>query len=320
MACALLVSGGVFAPPAGAAVPDAPGPSGVLCVDGRDCRLTMVARLRNAPFPYDGRNGDSGVAFFDGKDDATGQRAHSVTEGLAYPERPHYRDDRVLIHVPPDFDPSKRFHYMVFFHGHDSEIVRTVIDDLQVVRQVNDSHRNVVLVAPQLAREARDSSPGKLWRPAALARLMDEVANVLTDRFGKRLRGGFTRAPIVLAGFSGGFRATAYSLDRGGVGPRIAGVLLLDALYGDIEMFAGWLGRSRRHPPFLALHGESSRPLSLSLADRMAALGHKVVDQMPPTLSAGTCAVVAVDSEHWRVPVDGPPRDPVAEFLRRLPR
>lgn len=308
------------ATPTPAHAPARPDAGEVLCHDRPDCRLTLVARLRYAPFPYDGPVGDGKQPFFDRRDPVTKERLHSVGEELAYPERPHYRDNRVLIHVPPRFDPKRRFHLVVFFHGHDSEILRTVADELAVIRQVNASGRNVILVAPQLARDARDSSPGKLGRPGGLGRLMNEVADVLAARLGRRHRAAFGAAPVALVGFSGGYKTVAYGLDRGGIESRITAVFLLDAVYAEVDRFVQWLQRQRRRAALVVIHGSSSRPVTEELERRLKAAGLGVTDRLPPTLGPGIRAVIAVDTDHGRIPLDGPPHDPVAELLRRLPR
>ena len=47
--------------------------------------------------------------------------------------------------------------------------------------------------------------------------------------------------PVIIVGYSGGFVPTAYSLDVGGLGNRVRGVFLLDAVYGELDKFASWI-------------------------------------------------------------------------------
>jgi hypothetical protein len=51
--------------------------------------------------------------------------------------------------------------------------------------------------------------------------------------------------PIVIVGYSGGFLPTAFSLEIGGISDRVRGVLLLDAVYGELDKFAAWIETHR---------------------------------------------------------------------------
>ena len=51
--------------------------------------------------------------------------------------------------------------------------------------------------------------------------------------------------PIVIVGYSGGFLPTAWSLEVGGVTNRVRGVVLLDAVYGELDKFASWIENNR---------------------------------------------------------------------------
>ena len=50
---------------------------------------------------------------------------------------------------------------------------------------------------------------------------------------------------MILVGYSGGFVPTAWSLKCGGLGKRVRGVFLLDAVYGELDKFASWIGNNR---------------------------------------------------------------------------
>jgi hypothetical protein len=45
--------------------------------------------------------------------------------------------------------------------------------------------------------------------------------------------------------YSGGFVSAAYSLHVGGLGSRVIGVVLLDALYGELDKFSSWILNNR---------------------------------------------------------------------------
>ena len=51
--------------------------------------------------------------------------------------------------------------------------------------------------------------------------------------------------PIVIVGYSGGFLPAAWSLEVGGLGNRVRGVFLLDAVYGELDKLASWIENNR---------------------------------------------------------------------------
>jgi hypothetical protein len=135
---------------------------------------------------------------------------------------------------------------VVFFHGNGATLERDVRDRQLVPQQISDSGVNAVLLAPQMAVDAADSSAGKFWQADGLKRFMAESAEHLA-----RLTGdpgslkSFANMPIVLVGYSGGFLPTAWSLEVGGVSDRVRGVILLDAVYGELDKFASWIDSHR---------------------------------------------------------------------------
>lgn len=276
--------------------------------------LTFVARLASAPFPIEDPDG----AYFDGRDAATGERFHTGPSG-PLPETRHYRDDRVLFHVPRHFNPARPFELLVFFHGHRAELERTLIGEHALTRQIDDSRRNVVLVAPQLALDAPDSHPGKLAEPQGFARFLDEAADVLAAHVAGLGREAAARAPVIVAAFSGGYRTAALSLERGGVERRVHGVCLIDAIYGEVERLGAWLAGPGRRDFFLCLYGESSREGTEALADALGKDDIAVVRAYPKRLSPGIVYLAWVETPHDLIPCDGPPKAPITDLLRRLP-
>ena len=73
------------------------------------------------------------------------------------------------------FDARKPGVIVVFFHGNGATLERDVRDRQMVPQQISDSGVNAVLLAPQLAVDAADSSAGKFWQPGGLKRFVDEV-------------------------------------------------------------------------------------------------------------------------------------------------
>jgi hypothetical protein len=135
---------------------------------------------------------------------------------------------------------------VVFFHGNGATLERDVRDRQLVPQQISDSGVNAVLLAPQLAVDAADSSAGKFWQPGGLKRFINESADHLADLYGDPgAAKAFANMPVVIVGYSGGFVPTAWSLEVGGLGDRVRGVFLLDAVYGELDKFASWIEKNR---------------------------------------------------------------------------
>ena len=158
-----------------------------------------------------------------------------------------FADSGVLLHLPQGFDARRPAVMVVYFHGHGANLGDDVARRQQLPAQVSASGANAVLVAPQLAVNAADSSPGKLWQPGGFARLLDEAAQHLAKLHGDpRTVRTFAEMPVVIVAYSGGYVAAAWSLHHGGADGRVAGVVLLDAVYGEIDKFADWLTLDRK--------------------------------------------------------------------------
>jgi hypothetical protein len=135
---------------------------------------------------------------------------------------------------------------VVFFHGNGATLERDVRDRQLVPQQISESGVNAVLLAPQLAVDAADSSAGKFWQPGGFKRFMDESAGQLARLYGDpNAAKAFANMPIIIVGYSGGFLPTAWSLEVGGISDRVRGVFLLDAVYGELDKFASWIEHHR---------------------------------------------------------------------------
>jgi len=206
--------------------------------------MTKLVDFENAPFPFHGVVPGSGRPFLNAG--AESSRGHVTFRGQTLWESRTFSDDRVLLHIPPGFDPSRPAVMVVFFHGHGAIIDRDVRDRQQVPTQITAAGANAVLVAPQFAVDAADSSAGKFWEPNGFRRFLDEAAVKLAYMYGDgRTASAFSRMPIVIVAYSGGFGPTLSVLDRGGVRSRVRGLVLLDALYAGIDKFADWIADNR---------------------------------------------------------------------------
>jgi hypothetical protein len=205
---------------------------------------TSLVDFETSPFPYHGNMPGSDKPFLNAGEE--GHRGHVNFRGHVLWEAQTYSDDHVLLHIPPGFDPKRPAVMVVFFHGHGADLARDVRDRQRLPDQITAAGANAVLVAPQFAFDAADSSAGKFWEPDGFKKFLDEAAQKLAKMYGDpRSAVAFGRMPIVIVAYSGGFGPTLAVLDRGGVGARLRGLVLLDALYAGIDNFADWIANNR---------------------------------------------------------------------------
>ncbi|MBF0427705.1 MAG: hypothetical protein HQL94_02170 [Magnetococcales bacterium] len=291
-----------------------------ICQSKPSCYLSIIARLHHAPFPYDGMVGDRNQPFFDHMDPKNGQRMHTTDSGTILSETSHYLDNRVLIHIPPKFNPKKPFYVLVFFHGHFTEIYSTLVEEMLLIKQINAVSHNIILVAPQMVLNAADSSPGKLYRPRGFTNMMGDVSRVLKKIMGQKFAKRFNKAPVILTAYSGGYRALAYTLDRGlpeDQIKRLYGVILLDALYGELDKFDTWLQRSD-HGFLVNFYGPSSTPLSVELQQKLQERSQAWSQSLSKQLISRGIYFLSVPTSHHSIVLDGPPRWPLVYILNSI--
>ncbi|WP_315761981.1 MULTISPECIES: alpha/beta hydrolase [unclassified Bradyrhizobium] len=246
--------------------------------------LTTLVSMKSSAFPYYGTNPASDAPFLNVTSGE--RRGHRSLSGRVYWQDQTYNDSRVLVHVPENFDVRKPGVIVVFFHGNGATLERDVRDRQLVPQQISDSSVNAVLLAPQMAVDAADSSAGKFWQPGGFKRFMDEAAGSLARLTGEPSAAkAFAAMPIVIVGYSGGFLPTAWSLEVGGVTDRVRGVVLLDAVYGQLDKFAGWIERNRSgffvssYTHYTARH---DRELMATLRERGIAISEDIDGPLKP--------------------------------------
>ncbi|HET9959861.1 MAG TPA: hypothetical protein VFQ61_35460 [Polyangiaceae bacterium] len=168
---------------------------------------------------------------------------------LGLPQAPfatqNYADDTVIVFVPRTY----RFHAaegvpaVVHFHGHNSSAKRAMVAH-SLREQLVDSRQNAVLIVPQLAVFAADSSCGRLAQAGGLAKLLGS-ALTHAARFGRtaltesRFPDQAKLGRVCISAHSGGYHAAACSLRSGGV--DVSETYLFDALYAESQTFRDWV-------------------------------------------------------------------------------
>jgi hypothetical protein len=251
---------------------------------------TALIGLKSSAFPYYGNNPRTETPFLNvANGDRHGHRSYS---GRVYWQDETFNDNRVLMHVPEHFNANKPGVIVVFFHGHGATLERDVRDRQLLPRQISDSGANAVLLAPQLAFDAADSSAGKFWQPGGLKRFINESADHLAKLYGDPSAAKtFANMPIVIVGYSGGFVPTAWSLEVGGLGNRVRGVVLLDAVYGELDKFASWIANNRSGF-FVSAYTQYTQRHDQELMQMIRNKGISVSDDMDGPLRPGSVVFV----------------------------
>jgi hypothetical protein len=280
--------------------------------------LTTLVSMKSSAFPYYGNNPASDAPFLNASDgDRRGHRSYS---GRVYWQDQTYNDSRVLMHIPESFDVRKPGVIVVFFHGNGATLERDVRDRQLVPQQITDSGVNAVLLAPQMAVDAADSSAGKFWQPGGFKRFMDESVGNLARLYGDpNSAKAFANMPIVIVGYSGGFLPTAWSLEVGGISDRVRGVILLDAVYGELDKFASWI-ENHRSGFFISSYTHYTSGHNHDLMHMLRAKGIAVSEDMDGPLRPGSVKFVLTGAgiTHRDYVTQAWTRNPIEEVLVKM--
>ena len=282
--------------------------------------VTRLAALHAAPFPYNGLMPApaGGRPFIEVGEN--GRRFHRTNQGRVLFEDERYSDPRVLLHIPKGFDIRRPSLIVLYFHGHRANLRQDVFMRQRVPWQVSMSRTNAVLVAPQFAVNASDSAIGKLWQRGGLRQLIDEAAGRLAIMHGDpRSEASFADLPVVIVAYSGGFAPAAWAIRNGDLGRRLRGVVLLDAAYGDMNVFADWAARQPQG--FLvSTHTRSTEGRNQELKAALAERRLIVQETVPARLEPGSIVVApaASDANHHDFLLRAWTNDPLRDLLARV--
>ncbi|MCB1495832.1 MAG: hypothetical protein KDJ86_08620 [Bauldia sp.] len=277
--------------------------------------------FENAPFPYRGIIPRKDIPFIDTVEN--GRHGHtSPRAGKVYWEDETYSDRRSLIYVPKGFDIDHPAVIVVFFHGNQATLSRDVVDRQRVPHQVAKSGLNAVLLAPQFAVDALDSSSGNFWTPGIFARYLDEAAGRIASVYGDESKASaFAKLPVVIVAYSGGYNPAAFAVGVGGAADRILGLVLLDAVYAEEDQFAGWIAANKESAFLFSAFTESAAANNAVLRQLLTERGTRFSRRLPSKLTPGTVAFFATDPDlvHDDFVTHAWVDDPVAWTLSRVP-
>jgi beta-lactamase class A len=184
----------------------------------------LIYRSRFAPFPH--------------KDRLNGL---VKKDGTTYPYQPHYADSSIVIFVPEHFKETESgTNLIVHFHGHMNDNMG-VLERYLMPQAIVAQKTNALLVLPQGPYRARDSFGGKMEDEGGLKRMVDDVLETMRK---EEVIKSTKLNKLIISAHSGGYRPTAFALDRGGLNDHITDLFLFDAFYGNHEFFRSFLNSS----------------------------------------------------------------------------
>ena len=129
----------------------------------------------------------------------------------------------------------------------------------------------------------------------------------------------FASMPVVIVAYSGGYMTAASCIRHGGMGERVRGVVLLDALYGDIDTFAGWIS-SRQKAFFLSAYANSTRAHNAELEEILKGRDVAYKTKLQGPLRGGSVTFISTDpeTEHRDFVTHAWTHHPVKDLLQRL--
>lgn len=289
----------------------------VTAAPAKQTRSALV-EFGSSPFPFTGTIPGQDKPFLDAEKD--GRRGHTSPRGGVYWEDTTYADRRALLHIPKGFDLAKPGVIIVYFHGNLATLERDVQKRQQVPRQVAQSGLNAVLVAPQFALNALDSTAGRFYERGHFKRFMAEAAGHLAELAGDpRARARFDALPVVFVAYSGGYVAAAWVAHVGGLGDRLRGIITLDSPYGEFEKFADWIAR-RESGFFFSGYSKSARDENAVLQRMLGERGIDFATGLPGTLAPGSVTFYATseDVPHSDFVTQAWGPDPLREVLAKM--
>ena len=174
-----------------------------------------------------------------------------------------------VVVIPAGFNPTRPCRLCFYFHGHHNSALNVVGSGggsrpaSHLAEQLALSP-DVLLVVPGISEV--DSAIGQLSRPGRMLTFIQEVLGQLP-----RVNVGH----VIAMAHSGGYLGAA-ALVEASI-PLLRSVVLLDALYGEVETFAAWAQRGGRLASVYTASGGTATN-SGALAGRVAGLPGALID------------------------------------------
>lgn len=162
-----------------------------------------------------------------------------IYRAVYYPLKGHYDDSSASIFIPANFDPGKEYRLLFYFHGWKTTVDRSLAE-FRLPQQVAESGDNIILIHPEMAKNAADGFGGHFEESQHFKGYLEEILGFLLK---EKIIGSRVPSSLVLAGHSGSYRVIAAILAGGGVAHLVKEVYIFDGLYGGNSHFLSWIRR-----------------------------------------------------------------------------
>jgi hypothetical protein len=162
----------------------------------------------------------------------------------------------VLVYIPSGFDATPPLSLVVYIHGFDNCVENIVRDAGQscdadagtpvrsayaLAAQLEASHKNALLICPEVAFDQRSGATGNLGVAGGFLALLGETLADLAPALGPVTVNDV--GTVVVASHSGGYTVAEAIINRGGV--PVDELYLFDSLYGLVANFEQWIDADR---------------------------------------------------------------------------
>ncbi len=201
-------------------------PSRITKVERGARGVTLTARMTEGPYPFGGSS-------------------HDDPTTLIFVPHHYVYGYRRLNPKTQQAESPAGLDMVVHFHGHKTT-ARKSMEQLELREQLYESFQNAILVVPQGPINASDSRFGKLDSPGGFERFLGDVRRLLQTKEASRALHLQARLPpearvgkVCVCAHSGGYKVAARAAEFGQF--PIQEIYLLDALYGEVSVFADWI-------------------------------------------------------------------------------
>ncbi len=123
--------------------------------------------------------------------------------------------------------------------------------------------------------------------------------------------------PVIIVAYSGGYATAASCIRRGGAGDRVRGIVLLDALYGEVDTFATWIS-TREKAFFLSAYAASTKARNEELGDILKGKDVAFKTKLQGPLRGGSVTIISTPTEHRDFVTRAWAHHPIRDLLQRL--
>lgn len=179
----------------------------------------------------------------------------------------------VALVISKYFNPAKPFIYLFYLHGWYNNI-RNVLSTEYLEQQLYSSELNAILIIPELATDFSSSNPGRLGQAKGFSYLVNDIEKNYLPKIIQE--NNLNNGTVCIIAHSGGYVALSKILQQGGVPVKTA--ILLDGLYGNVNLYLDWIKKTKNSNLILLYtdNGETE-PLTCKLLNTLplSTLSHK---------------------------------------------